>query len=91
MTIVSSRSYIAAGLAAAMAGMVMTSPMLAQRPSHLPTVSSARVELSSLASGASEEAVVDAQKVHEALRHIAASVPREALTASTGVAGVVGG
>ena len=52
----SARSYVAAGLATAIAGAAVASPALAQKAVQLPSVSSAGVELSAFVSDAEREA-----------------------------------
>ena len=56
MTSVSARSYVAAGLATAIAGVAVASPVLAQSQFHLPAVSG-NVELASEVSSVAQHAV----------------------------------
>src|SRR5262245_47555150 len=80
-----------AGLATAIAGVVVASPALTQQQLHLPSVSSASMELASAVSSASAHAVagtvIDAEQIGAAVRHIAESVPGGATTTATGIAG----
>jgi hypothetical protein len=90
MTSVSARSYVAAGLATAIAGVAVASPVLAQSQFHLPAVSG-NVELASEVSSAAEHAVstgaVEVKQIGDAVRHVMASVPHEAAAAATTLAG----
>ncbi len=79
---VSARSYVAAGLATAVAGAVVASPMLAQNQFQLPSVSSASVELSALATDAERtaeraggDAAAGVKAVRDVVRRAAESVP----------------
>jgi hypothetical protein len=86
---VSARSYVAAGLATAVAGAVVASPMLAQRTIPMPSVSSAGVELSALAESATTDTVTGAKAVGQAVRHLAETISSGAAAMSANVA--VGG
>jgi hypothetical protein len=89
---VSARSYVAAGLATAVAGAMVASPMLAQRQVQLPSVSSASVELSAFVSDAeraAEHAMSDAAVGVRAVRNVVAqaagSAPQATATAAAGL------
>ncbi len=90
MTSVSARSYVAAGLATAIAGVAVASPVLAQSAFHLPAVSG-NVELasqvSSVAQRAVSDGVIEIKEISDAVRHVVASAPHGAATAATDLAG----
>ena len=90
MTSVSARSYVAAGLATAIAGVAVASPVLAQSEFHLPTVSG-NVDLASEVSSVTKHAVstgtIEVKQIGDAVRHVMASVPHEAATAATTLPG----
>ena len=90
MTSVSARSYVAAGLATAIAGVAVASPVLAQSQFHLPTVSG-NVELASEVSSVAQHAVstgtIEVKQIGDAVLHVMASAPHEAATAATTLAG----
>jgi hypothetical protein len=90
MTSVSARSYVAAGLATAIAGVAVASPVLAQSNIHLPTISG-DVELASEVSSVAQHAVstgtIEVKQITDAVRHVVASAPHEAATAATDLAG----
>jgi hypothetical protein len=90
MTSVSARSYVAAGLATAIAGVAVASPVLAQSQFHLPAVSG-NVELASEVSAVAQHAVstgaVEVKQIGDAVLHVMASVPHEAATAATTLPG----
>jgi hypothetical protein len=87
---VSARSYIVAGLATAIAGVAVASPVLAQSQIHLPTVAG-NVELASEVSSVAQHAVstgaVEVSQISDAVRHVVASAPHGAATAATDLAG----
>ena len=87
---VSARSYVAAGLATAIAGVAVASPMLVQSQIHLPAVSG-NVELASEVSTLTEHAVssgaTEVKQISDAVRHVVASAPHGASTAATALAG----
>ena len=87
---VSARSYVAAGLATAITGVAMASPMLAQSQIHLPAMAG-DVELASQVSTAAPHAVstgtVEIGQITDAVRHVVASAPHGAATAATDLAG----
>jgi hypothetical protein len=87
---VSERSYIVAGLATAIAGVAVASPVLAQSQIHLPTVAG-NVELASEVSSVAQHAVstgaVEVSQISDAVRHVVASAPHGAATAATDLAG----
>ena len=90
MTSVSARSYVAAGLATAIAGVAVASPVLAQSNIHLPTLSG-DVELASEVSSVAQHAVssgtIEVKQITDAVRHVVASAPHGAATAATDLAG----
>ena len=90
MTSVSARSYVAAGLATAIAGVAVASPVLAQSQIHLPAVSG-NVELASEVSSVAQHAVstgtIEVKQISDAVRHVMASAPHGAATAATALAG----
>ena len=90
MTSVSARSYVAAGLATAIAGVAVASPVLAQSNFHLPTASG-NVELASEVSTATQHALsagaVEVKQIGDAVRHVMASAPHGAATAATTLPG----
>ncbi|HEY6574545.1 MAG TPA: hypothetical protein VI029_06360, partial [Mycobacterium sp.] len=90
MTSVSARSYVAAGLATAIAGVAVASPVLAQSEIHLPAVSD-NVDLASEVSSATQHAVstgtIEVKQIGDAVRHVMASAPHEAATAATALPG----
>ena len=90
MTSVSARSYVAAGLATAIAGVAVASPVLAQSAFHLPAVSG-NVELasqvSSVAQRAVSDGVIEVKEIGDAVRHVVASAPHGAATAAADLAG----
>jgi hypothetical protein len=90
MTSVSARSYVAAGLATAIAGVAVASPVLAQSNIHLPTISG-DVELASEVSSVAQHAVstgtIEVKQITDAVRHVVASAPHGAATAATDLAG----
>ena len=90
MISVSARSYVAAGLATAIAGVAVASPMLVQSQIHLPAVSG-NVELASEVSALTQHAVssgtTEVKQITDAVRHVVASAPHGAATAATDLAG----
>ncbi len=90
MTSVSARSYVAAGLATAIAGVAVASPVLAQSQIHLPAVSgnvALASEVSSVAQRAVTDGAVEVKQIGDAVRHVMASAPHEAATAATALPG----
>ena len=87
---VSARSYVAAGLATAIAGVAVASPVLAQSQIHLPAMSG-NVELASEVSSVAQHAVstgaVEVKQISDAVRHVVALAPHGAATATTDLAG----
>jgi hypothetical protein len=90
VTSVSARSYVAAGLATAIAGVAVASPVLAQSNIHLPTLSG-DVELASEVSSVAQHAVssgtIEVKQITDAVRHVVKSAPHGAATAATDLAG----
>jgi hypothetical protein len=90
MTSVSARSYVAAGLATAIAGVAVASPVLAQSNIHIPTISG-DVELASEVSSVAQHAVssgtIEVKQITDAVRAVVASAPHGAATAATDLAG----
>ena len=87
---VSARSYVAAGLATAIAGVAVASPMLAQSQIHLPTVSG-NVQLASAATSVAQHALSsganEVAQIGAAVRHVVASAPHGAATKATDLEG----
>ena len=78
MVEVSARSYVAAGLAVAMAGAIVTNPLPSRQQDHPPAVRTAQVSLSALESALLQHqvalSVAEIERVNDAAREIAASV-----------------
>ncbi|MGY4652161.1 hypothetical protein ACVWWN_005957 [Mycobacterium sp. URHB0021] len=88
---VSARSYVAAGLATAIAGAAVASPALAQKAVQLPSVSSAGVELSAFVSDAEREAQHAMSDAAVGVKAVANVVHRAAGSAVQGTATAAAG
>jgi hypothetical protein len=88
---VSERSYVAAGLATAIAGVVVASPMLAQNQVQLPSVSSANVAMSAFVSDAERAANQTVSDAAVGVRAVRDVVERAAGSAVDGTAAAAAG